>query len=117
MEVQADVSRDLREKLRLQEAALQQAHIVIRDLEDRILFWSEADAEIYGGRPTRLSAALSANCSASSCPSDAKSWNIAPAPRVAGKAKSSTIAAMAARSRSRRPGRPIIAKTAPSAHS
>jgi PAS domain S-box-containing protein len=48
MELQADVSRDLREKLRLQETALQQAHIIIRDLEDRILFWSAADAEIYG---------------------------------------------------------------------
>jgi PAS domain S-box-containing protein len=48
MEMQVDVSRDLREKLRLQETALQQAHIVIRDLDDRILFWSTADEEIYG---------------------------------------------------------------------
>jgi PAS domain S-box-containing protein len=48
MERQADVARDLRETLRLQESALRRAHVIIRDADDRILFWSEADEELYG---------------------------------------------------------------------
>lgn len=40
--------RDLREKLREQESMLTYAHIIARDPEGRITFWSSTDEELYG---------------------------------------------------------------------
>jgi PAS domain S-box-containing protein len=40
--------REFREQLRLREAMLDHAHVIVRDLEGRIVYWSATDAEIYG---------------------------------------------------------------------
>lgn len=42
------LSKEFREKFREQSAMLARAHVIVRDLEERITFWSSLDAEIYG---------------------------------------------------------------------
>jgi PAS domain S-box-containing protein len=44
----SETTKDIREKLRRQEAMLAHAHVIARDLEGCITFWSAADSEIYG---------------------------------------------------------------------